>query len=70
MISFYIQWLKEEFLPYLNEWEKSVKERDKFSDLAKKKMLLSRETLLGIRITGTLNSACIIQLSHSCCLIS
>ena len=44
--------MKEDFLPYLDAWETSVKGRDGFSNLMKKKMLLSDETRLGIRITG------------------
>lgn len=38
---------------YLDEWSKSVEQRKGFSKLEKKHMLLSTETLLGIRITGT-----------------
>lgn len=49
---FYLQWLKTEFLGYLNDWEKSVMERPRFDDEAKKAMMLSSETLLGLKITG------------------
>lgn len=52
MHAYFMQWLEEEFLTYLSEWETSVQEREGFSKLEKKAMLLSSETLLGIRITG------------------
>ena len=46
------QWLKDDFLKYLDEWQASVQKREGFSDAAKAKMQLSQETLLGIRITS------------------
>ena len=49
-----MQWLKTEFLGYLNDCEKSVMERPGFDDDVKKKMMLSSETLLGLRMTGNL----------------
>ena len=51
-LTFLLQWLEQEFIPYLDEWEKSVEDREGFSNLAKKQMLLSPATLLGIRMTG------------------
>lgn len=36
----------------MDAWESSVKEREGFSKLAQKQMLLSPETLLGLQITG------------------
>lgn len=48
----YNQWLADDFLGYLGEWEDSVKKREGFSKLEKKLMLLSPETLLGLRMTG------------------
>ena len=48
----YMQWLQETFIPYLDGWEKSVQEREGFSNQAKIRMLLSQETSLGIRISG------------------
>ena len=47
----FLQWLRETFLGYLDEWEQSVEKRPGFSKLMKM-MLLSPETLLGLRITG------------------
>ena len=54
MLPACMQWLKTEFLGYLNDWEKSVMERPGFDDDVKKKMMLSSETLLGLRMTGNL----------------
>jgi hypothetical protein len=49
-----LTWLNEEFLGYLDEWKKEVNERPgNFTALHKKKMLLSRETLEGLYISGT-----------------
>ena len=54
LLSFYhsLQWLETEFIPYLEQWEKSVMEREGFSAKEKELMLLARETRLGITITG------------------
>ena len=52
--KYYIQWLEEEFLPYLDQWEKSVEAREGFTKTQKKQMLLSSETRLGLRMTGML----------------
>ena len=49
-----VQWLTEVFLPYLDEWETSVSERSGFTKTERGMMLLSRETRLGLRITGWL----------------
>lgn len=48
------QWLEEDFLGYLSEWEESVKQRQGFTDAEKNMMLLSHETLEGLHITGLL----------------
>lgn len=48
----YLQWLKNDFLKYLNEWEEGVMKREKFTVTQKYRMLISQETLLGIRMTG------------------
>ena len=47
-----LQWLRGVFLAYLDAWEKSVDERPGFSEEEKKRMLLSSETRLGLRMTG------------------
>lgn len=60
MFSFDIlQWLKEDFLGYLNEWEVSVEQRPGFTSSQKNMMLLSRETIEGLRTTGRFLSAII-----------
>ena len=41
-------------LPYLNSWEKSVQDRVGFTPKQKKRMLLSQETLTGLRMTSKL----------------
>ncbi|SMN01762.1 hypothetical protein SPONN_21 [uncultured Candidatus Thioglobus sp.] len=47
------KWLEDEFLVYLQDWEKSVEQREgKFSRTDKNKMLLSRETREGLYMTG------------------
>lgn len=47
-----IQRLEKEFLLYLDSWEASVQGRNGVTLAQKKRMLLSSETLLGIRRTG------------------
>ena len=46
------QWLEEDFIGYLDQWEESVHSLDGMSKTQKNKMLLSPETRLGLRITG------------------
>jgi hypothetical protein len=38
---------------YLDEWQKSVEDRVGFTRLERNKMMLSPETILGLKITGT-----------------
>ena len=63
-------------MPYLDDWEKCVKERTGFSSEEKRRMLLSSETILGLRMTGTkimtsfamqLINVLFSQLIHSSC---
>ncbi|KAL5491933.1 hypothetical protein EMCRGX_G017309 [Ephydatia muelleri] len=49
--DFHLKWLKDELLVYLDTWEQSIKAREGFSNDEKKKMHLSPQTLLGLRIT-------------------
>lgn len=44
--------MESEFLPYLDAWEDSVNKRERFEPSERKRMLLSAETILGLRITG------------------
>ncbi len=47
------QWLEEDFLNYFDAWEDSVEARtDIDDDAVKAKLLLSRQTLDELRITG------------------
>jgi len=50
-----MQWLEEEFLKFLHDWELSVQTREGFSNKEKKLMLLNDQTLLGLKITGSVN---------------
>ena len=52
-LVFYVshQWLETKFLPYLDKWEESVNQRG-FKPCELKRMLLSQETLLGLRMPG------------------
>ena len=53
LLTFFLfQWLKDEFLTYLDCWEKSVHDREGFSSAEKNMCLLSQETRNGLRITG------------------
>lgn len=45
-----LQWLEKDFLGYLQEWEDSVESRTDGKDNST--MLLSRETIEGLHITG------------------
>ena len=53
MLFVYIQWLENEFLGYLKEWEKSVEQRNGFTAAQKRMMILSNETIEGLKITGS-----------------
>ncbi len=48
----FTQWLESDFLQYLKEWELCVACRPNFTAAEKKKMLLSDETRLGLKVTG------------------
>lgn len=56
-----------EFCEYLEKWEESVKKRKGFKDDEKKRMMLSEETLAGIRMTGTFLQACTCMAHVSMC---
>lgn len=53
-----MQWLRNVFLVYLDDWEKTVNERPGYSKEEKSRMLLSPATRLGLRMTGTMQSCC------------
>jgi hypothetical protein len=50
--DFRIKWLEEEFLPWLNKWETQINSRIDVKTKEKSKLMLSTETLFGIRITA------------------
>ena len=63
--TLFLQWLEKDFLGYLDEWEASVTERQKYTPEQKAcgmrknyttaerhRMCLSQETLEGLRVTG------------------
>ena len=50
-----MQWLERDFLGYLKEWEDCVNARTDVPDAQKPMMLLSRETMEGLHITGNNN---------------
>lgn len=47
----------KDFLGYLDEWEEEVNNSEIDEDLPRSKMLLSKETLEGLRITGNILSS-------------
>ena len=47
-----MQWLENDFLGYLDEWEEDVKSREGFEKDEQNLMLLSSETMTGLRMTG------------------
>ena len=50
--SMLMQWLQEDFLGYLDQRESSTKNRVDLSASEKRKLLLSSETMEGLRVTG------------------
>ena len=55
MLYHLYQWLQGVFLPWLDDWEKQVKDRKDIKGKQKKKLLLSDETKFGIKMTGKYN---------------
>ena len=60
-----MQSLTDEFLPYLENWESSVAAREGFPNAVKSMMLLSTETRLDLKITGTI---CSLALTCTACI--
>ena len=48
-----LQWLEEEFLKYIDDWESMVMQLEQVPSAERRKMCLSEETIEGLRITGT-----------------
>lgn len=51
-----VQWLKNDFLAYLDNWEKSVMAIKGLQKKEKNKLMLSAETKLGLKMTGWLDT--------------
>jgi hypothetical protein len=51
-----LQWLKHDFLSYLDDWEASSQAQEGLSQTEKNKLCISRETLEGLRIIGGTHS--------------
>lgn len=48
----YVQWLEEDFLGYIEDWEESVAARPgEYSKTQRNMIMLSGETRLGLKIT-------------------
>ena len=52
MYKLTMQWLEESFLGFIDSWEQEVKNSNRPAQ-ERRKMMLSNETIEGIRITGT-----------------
>ena len=52
LATYHYYWLEKNFLGYLSEWEQSVYSLEGFTESQKATMMLSRETLDGIHMTG------------------
>ena len=53
--------MENDFLSYLDDWEAAVNAREDVPDDAKQTLLLSAETMEGLRITGTHDIVIIVQ---------
>ena len=59
------QWLENDFLSYLDDWEAAIHSLTDLSKGEKNRMMLSAETLEGLRITGiVIISQITFQLHH------
>ena len=48
-----LQWLEKDFLGYLRDWDKCVSKQEGYTKDEKQRMTLSKETLKGLIMTGT-----------------
>ena len=53
LFIFFGQWLRDEFMGYMNDWKESVEKRVGYTPQQKQQNLLSELTREGISITGT-----------------
>ena len=49
-----MQWLREEFVPYLVEWHNEVENEPGLNKSGKAKMFLSQQSFVGLVMTGML----------------
>lgn len=52
----HIQWLQNDFLTYLTEWEEEVAAIPGLKRSEMQKLCLSKETMAGLKITGVQNN--------------
>ena len=52
MYNFVTQWLQNDFLGYLTEWEEEVALIPGMKQSERQKLSLSRDTIVGLKITG------------------
>ena len=60
-----LTWLREKFLKYLDDWQKSISVRKGFNAKEKEKMFISHQTMEGIRITVYSTIECVKFLLNS-----
>ena len=53
---FFEQWLQNDFLRFLKEWEDEAMATPNMTEAQKRKLTLSQQTLEGLRITGKQNN--------------
>ena len=54
LVHYFLQWLKEVFFTYLKGWEEEFMAKEGYYNAGQKaKVLLSRETMDGIQMTGS-----------------
>ena len=67
-----MKWLEVTFLGYLDEWEVYANSQIGISEKERAKLMLSRETIEGLRITGKSmhdTHVCIINIHNTWCYI-
>ena len=62
IISFYFQFLEKDFLEnYLGRWEQQVSETPELTKEEKSRLLLSKQIILGWKMTGNIHFSDILQ---------
>lgn len=60
-----MQWLLIDFLGYINEWEREIASTPGLTKKEKQKLGLNRETVQGMKITGTIKATMIIHVLYT-----